>query len=256
MAKNYLSLDSLLSFEWRIQLGEDDLSINEFAALIEGAEKIIQFKDNYYLIDPNEAKKMLEKLRNPPRLDGMETLRSLFSKEVDGYPLLYGEGIEALKKQMGKTRRYDAPRDIVGQLRPYQLRGYQWIMSNFTNGFNVCLADDMGMGKTIQVIAVLLKLRELNELNEPALVICPTSVALNWQKEITKFAPDLNNDLYFGNKRTILPGVDVWITTYGTIRSGAPARTRVERLGRRRSSKYQKPRYRPIKSRVAIEIEI
>jgi len=219
VAKNYLSLDSLLSFEWRIQLGEDDLSTNEFAALIEGAEKIIQFKDNYYLIDPNEAKRMLEKLRNPPGLDGMETLRSLFSKEVDGYPLLYGEGIEALMKQMGKTRRYDAPRDIVGQLRPYQLRGYQWILSNFFNGFNVCLADDMGMGKTIQVISVLLKLRELNELNEPALVICPASVALNWRKEITKFAPDLKNELYFGNKRTILPGVDVWITTYGTVRS-------------------------------------
>jgi len=218
-AKSYLSLNSLLSFEWRITLGEDDLSTKEFAALIEGAEKIVLFKDNYYLIDPAEAKRMLEKLRDPPRLDSMETLRALFSKDVDGHPLLYGEEIETLIKEMGKTRRYEAPRGLVGQLRPYQMRGYQWILSNFSNGFNVCLADDMGMGKTIQVIAVLLKLQENKELTKPALVVCPASVTLNWRKEIAKFAPGLRSELYCGNKREMLPGIDVWITTYGTVRS-------------------------------------
>ena len=55
-------------------------------------------------------------------------------------------------------------------------------------GMGACLADSMGLGKTIQTLAFILKRKEEGQLR-PVLIICPTSVIGNWQKEITRFAP-------------------------------------------------------------------
>jgi uncharacterized Zn finger protein/superfamily II DNA or RNA helicase len=217
--KGVLNFENLLQFEWRVQFGEDNLSIEEFAALMKGAERIVLFKDQYCLVDPIEAKRMVEKYMTSPIISGPEGLRAVFAQELDGYPLRYGEDVERLLKGLRKERRCEAPGTLNGQLRPYQLKGYQWMLSNLHNGFNICLADDMGLGKTIQVIAVLLKLRENKELTRPALVICPASVTRNWRKEIETFAPDLKCELYGGSNREISAGKDVWITTYGMVRS-------------------------------------
>ncbi|NER83727.1 MAG: DEAD/DEAH box helicase, partial [Leptolyngbya sp. SIO1D8] len=65
-----------------------------------------------------------------------------------------------------------------------------------------CLADDMGLGKTIQLIAFLLTLRQSDLLTAPVLLICPTSVLGNWEREIRKFAPDLKVLMHHGDKRS------------------------------------------------------
>ncbi|MEG3071913.1 MAG: SNF2-related protein [Candidatus Syntrophopropionicum ammoniitolerans] len=65
-------------------------------------------------------------------------------------------------------------------------------------GLGGCLADDMGLGKTIQWIAYLLKVKESENPVVPSLLICPTSVLGNWQKELARFAPDLRVQLHYG----------------------------------------------------------
>ncbi|MBS7722947.1 hypothetical protein KIN05_14445, partial [Vibrio cholerae] len=78
-------------------------------------------------------------------------------------------------------------------------------------------------GKTVQLISYLLKVKETEaELTTPALIICPTSVLGNWQKELERFAPDLNVYLHYGANRlkdeaflNRVHEADVVLTSYG-----------------------------------------
>ena len=70
-------------------------------------------------------------------------------------------------------------------------------------GFGSIIADDMGLVKTLQVITMLLKLKEDKTITEKnkALIVLPTTLLTNWEKEILRFAPDLNAMIYHGSNR-------------------------------------------------------
>jgi SNF2 family DNA or RNA helicase len=115
---------------------------------------------------------------------------------------------------------------LQGTLREYQKRGVAWIQYLERLGLNGCLADDMGLGKTIQVIAALIRERETAEHIAPTLLIAPTSVVGNWDKEIAKFAPHLQVMVHHGSDRlqdlaafkTAIGERDVVITSYTLAR--------------------------------------
>ena len=65
-----------------------------------------------------------------------------------------------------------------------------------------CLADDMGLGKTPQLIGLLLHLQEQGTLDQPSLLVCPTSVLGNWEREVKRFAPSLKVLVHHGDKRS------------------------------------------------------
>jgi SNF2 family DNA or RNA helicase len=93
--------------------------------------------------------------------------------------------------------------------------------------FGGCLADDMGVGKTAQVLALLETRRELRvqgELKQPSLVVVPRSLVFNWQEEAARFTPQLRLLDYTGAERgeESFEGFDVVLTTYGTLRRDAP----------------------------------
>jgi SNF2 family DNA or RNA helicase len=129
-----------------------------------------------------------------------------------------------------KPERYPQPTSFCGELRPYQLEGYNWLLTMTRMGFNVCLADDMGLGKTIQIISYILQRKQMSEKSKSqlnaSLIVCPTSVLGNWNREIQKFAPPLTVGLYYGDERPkdlneILKFVqefDVVLTSYGLLR--------------------------------------
>ena len=106
-------------------------------------------------------------------------------------------------------------------LRDYQKFGYQWLQSISAYGFGGILADDMGLGKTLQIIALLDENRNDDKTN---LVVCPSSLLLNWQDEIHKFSSTLTCQCVYGSlqKRKLaintFQGVDILITTYDYIR--------------------------------------
>ncbi len=100
----------------------------------------------------------------------------------------------------------EEPVGLNGSLRAYQQIGVSWVHTMESLGLNPCLADDMGLGKTIQIIALLLheKADRGNQGTHPAsitLLIAPTSVLGNWQKEIQKFAPQLHCRIHHGSDR-------------------------------------------------------
>jgi SNF2 family DNA or RNA helicase len=115
------------------------------------------------------------------------------------------------------------PRGLRVTLRPYQQRGYAWLWRNARLGLGSVIADDMGLGKTLQVIALVQRLKEDGALDEArALIVVPTSLLTNWQKEIERFAPGLRVNIFHGAKRELTQDrPDVLLTTYGVARSEA-----------------------------------
>ena len=62
-----------------------------------------------------------------------------------------------------------------GTLKPYQLKGLEYLVSLYNNNLNGILADEMGLGKTIQTIALITYLMEVKKVNGPHLIIVPLS---------------------------------------------------------------------------------
>lgn len=118
---------------------------------------------------------------------------------------------------------YELPKEIRGELREYQLRGYYWLRTLERYGFGGILADEMGLGKTVQMIAFIQYL--VDKKRGASIVIVPTSLLYNWESEFEKFAPNLKTCLVTGSvsqRERILKecaGIDVFITSYALIRN-------------------------------------
>lgn len=108
---------------------------------------------------------------------------------------------------------------FVGQLRPYQQKGVDWLHFLHSYGFHGILADEMGLGKTVQVLAFLSRL----PLARPALIIAPTSLLFNWRKEIEKFLPSSTLYVHQGSARSKkeLPQTGIVLTSYALLRFDA-----------------------------------
>jgi len=117
---------------------------------------------------------------------------------------------------------YPVPTLVQATLRPYQQKGFEWMKMMAEVNAGACLADDMGLGKTLQTICFIADRLQQNN-NALALIICPSSLIYNWQKEISKFTPHLRTYVHHGTTRDInnidKEKYDVCITSYGTLRS-------------------------------------
>ncbi len=113
------------------------------------------------------------------------------------------------------------PTNFVGDLRPYQKAGFNWM--NFLNKykFGGCLADDMGLGKTVQTLAMLQHMKENGE-TIPSFLVMPTSLLYNWELEAKKFTPELKVYNYTGTNRikdvSLFMDYDLILTSYGITR--------------------------------------
>ena len=106
-------------------------------------------------------------------------------------------------------------------LRRYQQQGVNWLQHLRANRQGGLLADDMGLGKTAQTIAHIVIEEDAGRLDQPALVVVPTSLVANWTAEIARFAPHLRVVVLHGldrhERRRDLTGVHVVITTYAVL---------------------------------------
>jgi non-specific serine/threonine protein kinase len=113
------------------------------------------------------------------------------------------------------------PAGFIGDLRPYQKAGYEWLHFLHEYEFGGCLADDMGLGKTIEALVFLLSLKELGHADSASLLVLPRSLLVNWQREAARFTPDLRVHHHFGKDRSKkvmnFDQFDIVLTTYGTM---------------------------------------
>ncbi len=146
-------------------------------------------------------------------LESMFPKNSKISKEES-----YEKLVEDLKHP--EKMVWEIPERIQAVLRPYQEVGYQWLKNLSHYGMGGILADDMGLGKTLQAILYI-----CSYPGEKSLIVCPTSLAYNWQEEFEKFAPSVRTCIVQGTPeerekiiQETTEDYDVWITTYPLIR--------------------------------------
>lgn len=124
-----------------------------------------------------------------------------------------------LKEKDANQPEVTVPPMFVGQLYPYQQKGYEWLKFMTDEGCGGILGDEMGLGKTVQIIAVLASRCETKET--PSLVVAPVSLIENWRREILKFAPDLSVLVHRGTSRTgfykNMLEFDVVLSSYDTV---------------------------------------
>lgn len=222
-ASGFLDTGALFSFDWKVSLGDARITPAEFERLLGRATGIVKFRGQYVYLDPAEVEQLRARLTRPAPLSGADLLRAALAGEIDGAPIGLNKAAEKVLKELTSTADVPLPKGLDATLRPYQQRGYAWLWRNARMGLGSVIADDMGLGKTLQVIALLQRLKEDGALDDGrSLVIVPTSLLTNWQKEIGRFAPSLSVDIFHGAKRELARvRPDVLLTTYGVARREA-----------------------------------
>ncbi|MDH4317385.1 MAG: DEAD/DEAH box helicase, partial [Desulfobulbaceae bacterium] len=121
-----------------------------------------------------------------------------------------------------------APSTLQAELRDYQAEGFVWMARLGHLGIGACLADDMGLGKTLQAITTIL----YRAKDKPTLVIAPTSVCMNWEQEVTRFAPTLTvRNLNGQDRKEIIKNLgkfDILITSYTLLQQEIDLLSEVE----------------------------
>ena len=107
--------------------------------------------------------------------------------------------------------------DLEHVLRPYQKTGVNWLNRLSQNGLSGLLADEMGLGKTVQMLAFIRSIRGKH------LVVCPSSLVFNWQREAARFAPEMKVIPVVGPDRAaaLRVSADLYITSYPLLRRDA-----------------------------------
>ncbi|MDR0218579.1 MAG: DEAD/DEAH box helicase [Enterobacteriaceae bacterium] len=220
MSSSQLSAGKILNFDWQVALGEHHLTQTEFEQLVQGATGVVRFKGEYIYLDPEEIASLQAKLSKPSKLSGTELLHIALAGEYSGTPVKLDDNTLQLLADLRESGDVSLPSYLNATLRPYQQRGYAWMWRNLQTGFGSVIADDMGLGKTLQVIATLLRLKQDGDLEQSkALIVVPTSLLTNWQKEIARFAPTISMGVFHGSKRELThERPDVLLTTYGIVR--------------------------------------
>jgi len=229
-------LEGSVSADWSLMLGDDTLGVEEFAQLASLKHPLVAWKGKWVALDP-ETLKQITTIIQASRGAGFESMSrgealaaaltgtaripgvsEAIEVEVAGD---FGSALAELKNLPDKP--ITQPKTFQGQLRPYQLRGLAWLEGLSRLGLGGILADDMGLGKTIEVLALLTHRQEVSpDFGPPTLLVCPTSLLGNWEREIQKFAPSLSFFVHHGNNRDELPTRfrphTIVLTTYGVIR--------------------------------------
>lgn len=127
--------------------------------------------------------------------------------------------LEEILTHINDIPRVAIPLALQGSLRQYQHQGLSWLNLLDDLKFGGCLADDMGLGKSLQVIAFILYLKQKNK-KQTHLIVVPTTLLFSWKAEIEKFAPSLKVHIQHGNTRinvTKFSAFDIVLTSYGIV---------------------------------------
>jgi len=212
-----ISFADVVNYDWQLVIGDTTLTREEFDKLAALKTPLVQIRGQWVELRADQlqaALKFWEKRKNADTLNTQDALRLALSMDTTnanaGLPITevvadgwIGELLTSLQ-QNDKVNPLPAPGAFQGELRHYQSAGLAWLAFLQQWSLGGCLADDMGLGKTPQTIALLLHARERTQTNDdacPTLIVCPTSVVNNWERELARFAPSLRVYAHHGAAR-------------------------------------------------------
>jgi hypothetical protein len=197
-AKAGLSMESIVEVDWQVALGGEPLTQAELEELARHKASLVRWRGQWVQVDAKEIEQAIGfwKKRGSDRMTARDAMALALGAgtapagfEIDGVEATgWMQGLLERMQDRARLEEEPEPAGFRGELRPYQRRGYSWLRFLGRWGLGACLADDMGLGKTPQTLALVESQREAGA---PVLVVCPTSVVGNWQKEAQRFAPDL-----------------------------------------------------------------
>ncbi|HBT73185.1 MAG TPA: ATP-dependent helicase [Lysinibacillus sp.] len=245
--KKVAGLDDILTFKWQFSMNGQTISAEQFKKLVDEKREFIRIGTEWFRVDANWMHEMRELMQQAE--DESWTVRELLFRELpedlsapleeDADDALRDDPIFALEIQQSLKSYMEQllekkglpavpiPLSLQTELRPYQQEGFEWLIFMREQGFGACLADDMGLGKTVQLITYLLHIYETAaDYTKPTIIICPTSVLGNWQKELARFAPSLIVHTHYQTNRAkdedfkelvTAEKPHVILSTYGTV---------------------------------------
>ncbi|MHA2393669.1 MAG: SNF2-related protein [Promethearchaeota archaeon] len=239
--KTSFSLDSLVDFHWEIKFFGKPVGLDELKIFSKMDNPLIKWGDNNWIFINKEDIDFLKRIYDSIGFTGKLTTKEVIKFELmDKHTnILLGRDfkikflgdletkIENIKHKL-EYKLINTPKDFVGELRDYQRVGVSWLAMLCDIGLGVCLGDDMGLGKTIQILAYLsYRLEKYPNEEGSILIVCPTSLLINWEHEITRFSPKLKVLKYYGSKRgnlwekrdKFLNPHQIILTSYGVIRN-------------------------------------
>jgi superfamily II DNA or RNA helicase len=220
-----LGLRSLTDLAYEVALGEDALTPEEFAEIVALKQPLVRWRGTWVRVDHEEVDRLAELAGSSTSLELTEALAAALSGQAYVDDLGWVEtvadgGVAELLEELRTADRPGAAdlHRIEGDLRPYQERGVAWLQRLSELGLGGVLADQMGLGKTIMAIGLLASRPQ----DRPHLVVCPTSVVGNWERELARFAPDVPVVRHHGpdravSRRSFRPGTVV-VTSYALMR--------------------------------------
>ena len=198
-------------------LNIDISELKEIMAKYELKKKYHKLKDGTFInLEENQDIEFIDKLVTGMDIDFKElengpvklpVNRSLYLnqllKTINNTPITknaeYKKIINGLEKDSDETD-IEIPASLDSVLRYYQKTGYKWLKTLDNYKFGGILADDMGLGKTIQMLSIIAGyIDENKEEKRASIVICPSSLTLNWQNESQKFTNKLKTMVIRGN---------------------------------------------------------
>ena len=222
LSSGLLTTDAIASFDWRLAIGDVELTEEELRELAAAKEPLIRLRGRWHALRADEVERALRFLERRDGAAGVvDLVRAVAGLETDE------AGVELGDVRLDQTlddllagadeRRFRplaTPAGMRHDLFPFQERGHGWLRLLGDLRVGGILADDMGLGKTVQAIATLVSEREERGVDVgPTLVVSPMSVAQQWAREIARFAPGLRVHLHHGPAR--LQG-DALLDTAGT----------------------------------------
>ncbi len=222
-SQGFLELSKMLNFDWRIAIGDKQLTTDEFKKIAQKSRGLVKIMDQYIILDDKELEKLLKaEEKASSSIHKTDILQAALAEEYNGAEVHLDANLKKMVTSLTTFTPAMVPQNLRATLRPYQERGFSWLVQNIQTGFGSIIADDMGLGKTIQVISTILHCKNAGLLaQKKVLIVAPTSLLSNWQHEIKRFAPDLSTCLYHGQERKFSKKFEVAITSYGIARKEA-----------------------------------
>lgn len=239
-----LGLNSIVSYEWAVAVGDAPLTMEEFEALARQRSPLVRINGQWVEVRQEDIERAVAFIRANPGGDARlgEVMRMAYNTDrrtginVLGVDAEGWAGLILGDDGVQRMPTLDEPEGFHGTLRPYQKRGLSWLVFLDSTGLGPCLADDMGLGKTIQLLALLLHER-VGESGSPGptLLVVPMSIVGNWMREAHRFAPSLRVHVHHGAERLTREAFadkaitsDLVITTYALVHRD---REMLERVG-------------------------